>query len=219
MKKFNLLLVAFFGFVAISSAQIEPIFGVKGGVSFTNLTADKDANGGNFGGLDSPDTKIGFHAGLAADVKIAELFGIGGELLYSQQGTKTEGTLPVIKTPYSNTFQLDYLSIPVLAKVYPFEGVNVYAGIQPSILLTAKQKNKLGDKETSVDLKKENNDFAVMNNTDISIPLGVGYRANESFSFDARYNLGTSAVFKANKDNQDFASKNRAIQVSVGYSF
>lgn len=219
MRKLNLLFVAFFGFLTISNAQVEPILGVKAGVNISNFSADKDSNKDNLGGLDTPDAKIGFNVGLSADIKIADLFGIGTEVLYSQQGTKTEGELPVIKTPYSNTFALDYLSIPVLAKVYPFEGANVYAGVQPSFLVSAKQKTTLGNEEKVVDLKKDNNEFALVKSTDISIPLGIGYRANESFSFDARYNYGVSAVFDANKDDQDFASKNRVFQVSVGYSF
>lgn len=217
MKKISLLFIALFGIVAISNAQIEPIFGVKGGVSFTNLTSDKDATTQNVGGLDATDTKTGFHAGFTGDVKFMERFGVGAELLYSQQGTKTTTEALGIKS--SNTFALDYVSIPVLAKVYPFDNFNVYAGVQPSFLVSAKQKIKVGDNETEIDLKKNDNSFALVKNTDFSIPLGIGYRGGSSFSLDARYNLGTTAVFKANNDNQDFASKNRAIQLSVGYTF
>ena len=209
---------AMIAFIATSNAQV--MFGAKAGLNVANISSDDDSDFGNAGGLDDPSSRIGFHAGITGDVKMAENFGIGAELLYSQQGTQTEGTFAGVD--YENEFKLDYINIPILAKVYLGESFNVYGGVQPGFVVNAKQVSTIGDNETEIDLKDEDNDenqFAVVKDTDFSIPLGIGYRTPGGLSVDARYNLGTTAVFENQDDDSDDVGKNRVLQVGIGFNF
>lgn len=219
MKKISLLLVVLFTYAGMVNAQ-EVIFGAKGGLNVSNLVSDNNSGSEDDFGFDDPSTKLGFHAGLTGDLKISNSFGLGAELLYSQQGTKTEGTIAGQDT--ESTFKLDYINIPILAKVYLGSDFNIYGGIQPGFVANAKQINKIGDNETEYDLKNEGNNenaFAVVKDTDFSIPLGIGYRSANGLSFDARYNLGTTAVFENQNDESDNSLKNRVLQVGIGFNF
>lgn len=218
MKKLSLMLVAMMAFIATSNAQV--MFGAKGGLNIANINSDDNSDFGNAGGLDDPSSRVGFHAGITGDVKIADSFGIGAELLYSQQGTQDEGTFAGVD--YENEFKLDYINIPILAKLYLGENFNLYGGVQPGFVVNAKQVSTVEGNETEYDLKDDDGDenqFALVKDTDFSIPFGIGYRTEGGLSLDARYNLGTTAVFENQDDDSDTVGKNRVFQVGVGFSF
>lgn len=218
MKKLSLMMFAMMAFIATSNAQV--MFGAKGGLNIANINSDDNSDFGNAGGLDDPSSRVGFHAGITGDVKIADSFGIGAELLYSQQGTQDEGTFAGVD--YENEFKLDYINIPILAKLYLGENFNLYGGVQPGFVVNAKQVSTVEGNETEYDLKDDDGDenqFALVKDTDFSIPFGIGYRTEGGLSLDARYNLGTTAVFENQDDDSDTVGKNRVFQVGVGFSF
>lgn len=219
MRKLSIMLFAMVAFIATSNAQV--IFGAKAGVNVANIASDDDTSFENGGGLDDPSSRVGFHAGLTGDMKISDAFGIGAELLYSQQGTQDEGT--VLGTDYENEFKLDYINIPILAKVYVGESFNIYGGVQPGFVVGAIQIYTVGDTETEFDLKNEDendpNKFGIVKDTDFSIPLGIGYRSPGGLSVDARYNIGTTAVFENQSDDSETVGKNRVLQVGIGFNF
>ena len=206
---------AMIAFIATSNAQV--MFGAKAGLNVANISSDDDSDFGNAGGLDDPSSRIGFHAGFTGDVKLSEFFGIGAEALYSQQGTQDE-----VGTDYENEFKLDYVNIPILAKFYVNDAFNVYGGIQPGFVVNAKQVNTVGGNEMEYDLKNESGDenqFGLVKDSDFSIPVGLGYRADNGLSFDARYNIGSNAVFEGQNDDSNEVGKNRVLQVGVGFNF
>ena len=218
MKKLSLMMFAMMAFIATSNAQV--MFGAKAGLNIANISSDDNSDFGNAGGLDDPSSRVGFHAGITGDVKIADSFGIGAELLYSQQGTQDEGTFAGVD--YENEFKLDYINIPILAKLYLGENFNLYGGVQPGFVVNAKQVSTVEGNETEYDLKDDDGDenqFALVKDTDFSIPFGIGYRTEGGLSLDARYNLGTTAVFENQDDDSDTVGKNRVFQVGVGFSF
>lgn len=217
MKRINLLLVMLF-VGSMLYGQVDFKFGAKGGLNISNLTSLEDSSVKNAGGLDDPSSRYGFHAGLTAETKLGGLLGLGAELLYSQQGTKTESVILGIKS--SQSFKLDYLTIPVLAKLY-LGGLNVYAGIQPGFVVGAKQVYTLNENETVINLKEDsdnNNQFALVKEIDFGIPVGLGYQFDSGLNIDVRYVLGTLAVFENADDNSDYSLKNRVFQVSLGYT-
>ena len=218
MKKLSLMMFAMMAFIATSNAQV--MFGAKAGLNIANINSDDNSDFGNAGGLDDPSSRVGFHAGITGDVKIADSFGIGAELLYSQQGTQDEGTFAGVD--YENEFKLDYINIPILAKLYLGENFNLYGGVQPGFVVNAKQVSTVEGNETEYDLKDDDGDenqFALVKDTDFSIPFGIGYRTEGGLSLDARYNLGTTAVFENQDDDSDTVGKNRVFQVGVGFNF
>jgi hypothetical protein len=102
-------------------AQAQGEFGVKGGVSFGNIS-NKGVLPGNL------KTRTGFAGGLYAGARFTAV-GIGIEGLYAQRGVKSDQAIAT-----SNT-KLDYIDVPAYVKVtIPTPGVApfIYAGPQVS---------------------------------------------------------------------------------------
>lgn len=131
-----------------------------------------------------------FTVGVTGEYGVMENFGITAGVMYSMQGAKSEGSDEKLK--------LGYINIPILANYYVWQGLAVKAGVQPGIMLSAKE----GDE----DIKDGCKSF------DFSIPVGVSYEFNKVV-IDARYNIGLSKIYKEGD------SKNSVIQFTVGYKF
>ncbi|MFC4817645.1 porin family protein [Flavobacterium sp. GCM10023249] len=185
MKKLLLTAAAIFAF-SFANAQ-ETKFGVKAGLNMADLGGD-DADG--------IDSKISFHVGGFAEIKLSDKFAFQPELVYSAQGGKVDG----------GTYNFDYLNIPLMAKFYATEQFSIEAGPQVGFLMSGKIKPDSGD---SVDVKDE------LKSTDFGLNLGLGYNFTENISAGLRYNLGLSQVVDA--DNVDV--KNNVFSLSVGYKF
>ncbi len=179
MKK--LLLIVFV--VALTyNMNAQTTFGVKAGVNFASAGGD-DADG--------LDSRTSFHVGGVATIGVSEKFSIQPELLYSSQGA-SEG---------SDDLKLDYLNVPVLAKIMVAEGFSVEVGPQIGILLSADADGE--------DVKE------FFKSSEFSGAIGLGYQMETGLNFSARYTLGLGNI--ADVDDGDW--KNNVFQVSVGYSF
>lgn len=146
------------------------------------------------GGLSNLDSKTGFVLGGTAEVFITEKFSIQPELLFSQQGAKSRGSF---------TYDLNYLTLPVMAKYYIAKGFSIEAGPQFSFLVK--------DELISVTNGTTANTDAA--NFDLNANLGLGYKLNNGIFFQTRYNLGIIAI----SENPDI--KNGVFQISFGYQF
>lgn len=191
MKKllFSTVLISF---TVISYAQVGVDLGLKGGLNVTNLSSDANA---------TYDSRTGFHGGLYALIKVANI-GIQPELLYSQQGTEVNFDQAV------NDFEQDYtyLNIPVMLKFYLAGGLNLQGGPQFGVLLSA-DGTTLDENGQPATLSKDN-----LENSDISGAIGLGWDAPFGLNLTARYVLGLSDINKHN-----FEAKNRMFQLSVGF--
>ncbi|WP_136668743.1 porin family protein [Flavobacterium sp. H122] len=185
MKKLLLTVAAVFAF-SFANAQ-ETKFGVKAGLNLADWSGD-DADG--------IDSKVGFHVGGFAEIKLNDKFALQPELLYSAQGGKADG----------GTYNVDYINIPVMAKFYATEKFSVEAGPQVGFLVSAKAKPDSGD---DIDIKDE------LKSTDFGVNLGLGYNFTDNISAGLRYNLGLSQVV----DADDVDVKNNVFSLSVGYKF
>ncbi|MEM9687045.1 MAG: porin family protein [Bacteroidota bacterium] len=199
MKKNLCIAIAVLGTAWSINAQSINI-GVKAGVNFSNLTGDVE------------DSKIrtAFHAGAVVEFELSELFSFQPELLYSAQGTRQEigddsGDVSTI------TSKIDYLNIPLTAKIYLTDWLNVQVAPQVGFLLDAREESDDNDIETVEDLT------ALLKEVDFSLRLGAGYSAPSGFFFDAFYNLGLTNINDLTDNNANF--KNGVIQVAVGYFF
>ncbi len=148
---------------------------------------------------DEAKMKVGLVAGAELEYQATDMLGIAAGLQYSMQGAALEHD--------DDNTNLDYLNIPIRAKVYVAPGFSINAGMQFGFMTRAKN----GD----ADLKDNCKTF------DFSIPLGLSYEIS-NVVIDARYNLGLTDV---NKDTGvDFVddkvnSKNSVIMLTVGYRF
>ena len=204
MKKvFFIAVLAVFGVTATQAQEVR--LGAKGGVNFSSFAGD------GFDAFDDPEGRTSFHIGAFAEIPVSERFSIQPEVLYSGQGfdlVSREGA-------DDTEVQLDYINVPVMAKVYLIEGLYAEAG--PQIGFNVKNEidsdpDDAGSGEIAI-----NED--VINDIDFSVGVGAGYRFNNGLFLNARYNFGLTDVFNNEDLLIDSDAKNSVFAVSAGYSF
>jgi len=132
------------------------------------------------------DWKAGFAAGAELQYQATDQVGLAIGALYSAQGTKSDHV----------TWTPGYINIPVTLNYYVAQGLALKAGVQPGFMVA---------KDDMID--------DAVKTFDLSIPVGVSYEY-QNIVFDARYNIGTTKVFKGGIDGY-----NNVIQITVGYKF
>ncbi len=200
MQKFMLLLLS--GIFCLQvTAQLQPdSTGGKKKKKMENFlygTAGFQLSGIN-GDSDSYDEMLpGFHAGLGIRlVELNDVFGIRTELTYSTQGAK-------YKDMYvSGKVMLNYIALPVLIRAGTPSGFYGEAGVQPAVLISAKDKYN----DETYDYKEYVNGF------DFGGLLGAGYQKNR-FGVGIRIAQGLSNI---NKDSED---KDRNFVASLRTTF
>jgi len=188
MKK-TIIFAAIFFLLSVTKAQ-QVHFGVKGGVSISQLNFDNNT---------SSDSKTGIHLGALAHIHTSsKSWAVQPELLYSMEGAQKVGGSSV-------KFNLNYLNIPVLLQ-YMFEnGFRLEGGPQIGFLLDAKRK--------SGDVSVDDNGFK---STAFSIPVGLGYLTTSGLGFDGRYVFGISNI---NDDDDGPAIHSNVFQLGIFYQF
>lgn len=186
---------------AVTYAQnpkgMSPSFGIKGGVNFATVSGDD---------FDNPDSRTSFHVGVLAEFPMADIFSIQVEALYSGQGFKTDIPGGVFGGDEKVEYQLDYINVPVLAKVYVFEGLSLEVGPQFSFKVNeeydANADANEGDLETN-----DAEDF------EFGLAAGLTFQTQMGLFATGRYNMGLTDIF----ENSD--AKNSVFQIGVGYKF
>jgi hypothetical protein len=213
MKKMKILLpvaftVLFFGLVAQSAhGQASVSIGLKGGLNFATLS-------GTTSFASAYDNRTGYHFGAYTLFKFTKI-GIQPELLFSKQGQK----FTVNSQNFESNF--DYISIPVMFKLYLAAGFNFQAGPQFSFLTSAKG-DVINTSTSGVTTGQDLKNFT--KSTDFSVSLGAGWDLPFGLNIAARYNIGISDINEltgapppAQMSSMGLsASKNQVIQVSVG---
>lgn len=174
-------------FVGTVNAQDVKI-GLKFGMNISSV------NGNNANNLDS---RTGLVLGATAEIPLSEKFSIQPELLYSSQGAQQRDNFK---------YDLNYVSLPIMAKYYIAKGFNVEIGPQFSFLV----KDQLVPLDEFGGAPRENTDAE---NFDLAANLGLGYQFDSGIFFQTRYNLGLIAI----SENPDI--KNGVFQMTLGYQF
>lgn len=198
MKKSILVFAAMLMSTSFMAAQEFVYFGAKGGVNFSTFSGDgfSDFNG-------DKKSRTAYHLGLLAEIPVSERFSIQPEVLYSAQGYDIQE----ITDGEDVEFQLDYVTVPVLAKLYVFEGLSFEAGPQLGFLV----ENKVDSAEGSVEMDDDN-----FKSFDFSLGLGASYKFNNFFIY-GRYNAGLTDIYDI--DGVEVDAKNSVIQAGVGLLF
>ena len=186
MKK--LFLMAAMALISLGASAQHAVGGLtlqpQVGLSLATLTKTSDS------GL-----KAGLLAGAELEYQVNEMLGLAAGAIYSMQGTAYDHT---------DNVNLDYVNIPLRAKIYVAPGFSINGGIQLGFMASA----KIDGKDVSDAYNKT---------FDLSLPIGASYEIN-NIVFDARYNFGlTSVSDKKIYDMDDY--KNSVIQITVGYRF
>ena len=127
---------------------------------------------------------------------MADRFSLDFGINYSQQGAELDKT--------DVKYNMDYITVPIVANFYVLKGFALKAGIQPGYNVSSKMKS--GGKEADFGDSVKKFDF--------SIPLGLSYEFH-NFVIDARYAFGFTKMFDTKKINLD--SKNLTFQLTLGY--
>ncbi|MCK0200358.1 porin family protein [Ornithobacterium rhinotracheale] len=212
MKKLVLTAaIAFSGIVGLNAQSMESLqIGARAGYNYSTLRGDT-----------AKDTDVkglsGYNVGLFVEVPVTERFSIQPEVQYSTQGAKWEG-----KLLGDSKLKLQYINVPVLAKVYVADGFNIQAGPQFGFKTGAdwEYDSKLFNNTTKVNLDDAVSGF------DFGLVFGAGYKTPIGLTIDARYDLGLTNVF--DKDNESFKTisvsndndfKNGVFSIGLGYQF
>ncbi|MDN3723421.1 porin family protein [Aequorivita sp. SDUM287046] len=208
MKK--LFFITAITIMSVSASQAQEVrIGAKAGVNFSNFGGD----------VEDSNSRTGFHLGGLVEVPINERFSIQPEILYSAQGSEFEesGSFEGIPYDYKVTTKLDYIQVPIMAKVYLIEGLAIEAGPQVAFLVSDKYEfdGNVGPFDDNDEGDLDENDLS---SVDVSLGAGASYRLPMGLFFGARYNFGLSNVNDA-ADRDDYKIHNNVFQLSAGFSF
>lgn len=184
MKK--ILLTAAAAVMCIASVSAQGFdWGFKGGLNLATVTK-----------IDNANMKPTFYVGAFANFNVIDdILDIQPEVLYSRQGFK-DGDL------YA---RLNYINIPILAKLHLIDNLTLDLGPQFGIMLNSKAKAKINGTTIKSDIDG-------MKNFDVSFAMGLSYRIIPALDVNTRYNLGLTKL----NDDWDKA-KNGVVQIGVGY--
>lgn len=201
MKKITVVLAFVFSTIAINAQQgadNNVQFGVRGGVNFSTITGDD---------FEDPKSRTSFYAGLVAEAFITEKFALQGEAFYSGQGFDIEETTfaGLTVTPAAE-FQIDYIQIPFLAKIYLIEGFNIHAGPQFGFKI---------NEEIDTDPTSDGGDFDTdrVKDFDFQLAAGAEFKLTSGFFIQARYTYGFSEVV------EDSDAHNSTFSTGIGFMF
>lgn len=180
-------------------------FGVKLGTNYSNVY---DTEGEGF----KAAPKFGLATGIFLSIPIGRYLGIQPEVLFSQKGFKAEGNL--LNTTYILTRTTNYIDVPLLISIKPFESISILAGPQYSYLLS--QNNKFENAQTSIEQEEEFDNENLRKNT-------FCFTGGLDFNVDPLIISGRAGwdLFKNNGDGTTTTPryKNVWYQVTLGYRF
>jgi len=211
MTKIKILLFAMIAMGAFraTDAQAQFAIGIKGGVNFANL------DGANSVSV-AYDKRTGYHLGAYVMFKFTKI-AIQPEILFSQQGQNFTYNGQDLKSNF------DYITVPVMFKLYLIGGLNLQAGIQAGFLSSS--SGDVYNTATSTVVRGQDMSSFV-HSTDWSAPVGIGFDLPLGLNITARYNIGISEVNKQAGSTVPpvlissmgtNSAKNQVFQVSVGF--
>ncbi len=180
MRRTLLLTVALLS-VGMAKAQFSAgdfIYGAKAGLNMATLSNWNVKN------------KTSFHAGAFFEWRALDFLGLSPELIYSRQGARQKVSGDKYK------FRMNYLNVPVLAKIYVWRELSLDTGLQFGFNLNSRMVTKSAKYKTSV------------KTFDLSVPIGMSCSSGD-WVVSARYNVGLTNVTKK--------AKNNVFQLSVGF--
>jgi len=200
MKKVIFAAIAVMTFGLANAQDVK--FGLKGGVNLSSFAGD----------VENTKSKVGFQVGGFAEFKLTDKFFVQPEVMYSLQGAKYQQS--EVNYYSKGNIAMSYLNIPVMAKYYIIDKLNIEAGPQIGFLLSAKDKweeSYNGVKDSGKDDVKDS-----FKSVSLGLNVGVGYDFTENLSAGIRYNVGLSNILDT---EGDYKAHNNVLTLAVGYKF
>ena len=183
MRSLRILLLGAF-LMLLSNTVSAQKWGIRAGVNFSDINSD---------GLDS-DAKTGLYAGIYKEIPLVKsLLFIQPEVQYSQEGFSTD----------ADDVKLDYLTVPVLAKVYVAKLLSFETGPQFGF----KVRDNMDENFANV------KDFVPSwaFGASLNLPLGL--------SVNARYIAALNDNFELKNGFDNLSGKSQVFQVGAAFQF
>ena len=212
MKKIAfLIIIAVCGFSQVRAQN----FGVKAGYNYSTLSGETSS-------ISTIEGLSGFYIGGLVELPISNMLSIQPELIFSRQGVDLRQGLKnlSIRTDTSE-IRLDYLNIPVMAKVN-LGPIFLEGGVQFGFLVN---KPKVDSYIANVYLRNLL-DKDSYNSFDFGVGAGLGVKLNQHFFVETRYTYSLTKVFDPNdkhfkssliSDGDNF--KNSVFSIGLGMKF
>lgn len=192
-KKFLLSILALLICSGITFAQEKSWhFGPKIGANITSIS-----------NVDAQSWRGGVNVGAFAMYRYNDFLGAQADLMFSMMGTDFKD---------GANLRLNYISIPILAKLYLYKTLNLELG--PQIGFKVFDQFNLGNNTSYTD-------HDIYNTFDIGFVAGLGYEfsiVGLNFMAEARYVTGFTNPIKS-EYNDGKNNKNQMVQLSVGWIF
>ena len=211
MKKIAfLIIIAICGFSQVRAQN----FGVKAGYNYSTLSGETSS-------ISTIEGLSGFYIGGLVELPISNMLSIQPELIFSRQGVDLRQGLKnlSIRTDTSE-IRLDYLNIPVMAKVN-LGPLFLQGGVQFGFLVSKPKVNRLTNTSLFPLLDKDS-----YNSFDFGVGAGLGVKLNQHFFVETRYTYSLTNVFDPNdkhfkssliSDGDNF--KNSVFSIGLGMKF
>lgn len=180
-------------------------FGLRAGANVSTIikSGDEDFSTGS---------KVGFNAAAFLELPIASVFSIQPELQYSQKGFKASGSF--LGAPYEYKQTINFIEVPVLAKLKPAPGFGIVVGPQFSFRTSTSTKFTVNNASYESEVEDDNDN---LRKNILGGVIGIEAGA-KNFVASLRYNIdfqnnngdGTSSTPKY---------KNQVIALGVGIIF
>lgn len=201
MKKFLIIAILYLLPVNELLAQENLLFGLKGGASLSNFNMEQHKNTG----------RTGFFIGAFAEFPLYEGFSLQPEILYVNQGAETESQ--TIEGLQFHNFELNYLQVPLVVKMYLYKGLAIEAGPSFNFLvdeyITGRSSMTPEGWTAEEDLGRS---------FEFGTVLGFSYNLPGHFLLSSRFTHGFTKAFR-DEFVYTGAAYNYGIQLGVGYLF
>ena len=212
MKKIAfLIIIAVCGFSQVRAQN----FGVKAGYNYSTLSGETSS-------ISTIEGLSGFYIGGLVELPISNMLSIQPELIFSRQGVDLRQGLKnlSIRTDTSE-IRLDYLNIPVMAKVN-LGPLFLQGGVQFGFLVSKPEiGNYIANVRIGTLLDKDS-----YNSFDFGVGAGLGFNLNRHLFVEARYTHSLTNVFDPNDNlfktsliSNDNNFKNAVLSVGLGVKF
>ena len=214
MRKIALLIaLTIFGLTQANAQN----FGFKGGYNYSSFNGDV-AKDNTLKGLS------GFYVGALLELPLGDVISLQPEVIYSRQGAAWEKdyNIPILgKGSLKNDIKLDYLNIPVMAKVN-LGPLFLQGGVQFGFLVGKPETSStVNGRRVTEELDKD-----AYASFDFGVGAGLGVNLSQHFFIEARYTHSlTNALDPDNNSlknariSDDNNFKNAVLSVGLGVKF
>lgn len=179
-------------FLGVSLASAEEnnrlYWGPKAGLNISTITKSE-----------ASAWRAGANVGMFAMCRYNDYWGLEADLMFSMMGTDYD----------EGNIRLNYLTLPILGKLYLFRNLNMQLGPQFGV--------KVYDKINMYDVADVKNSGA-FTGFEVMFVVGLGYEFNFGMTADVRYGIGLTNSIKDSYALGD-KCKNEMFQISVGWRF